>query len=131
MLASEAVAPEAEVTVAMRNAAEDSTTASLALTYAGRISRALSRMAWWMTPGSAAFTGQEVTLTLNTDYKNRGMSAQERQVAMAELQAGLRSWEDWFYERRDAGVVNSSLTPEAEKARIEQDSIDRPTTETL
>ncbi len=136
MLAPEQVAPEAEATVAMRSAAEDSTTASLAITYAARISRALSRMAWWLTPTPAngvpvPFTGQEVSLTLNTDYKNRGMTAQERQVAMAELQAGLRSWEDWFYERRDAGVVNSSLLPDEEKARIEADNVDRPTTEAL
>lgn len=109
MLAPEAVAPEAEITVAMPNAGEDSTTASLAQSYAGGISRALSRMACWMAPGDAAFTGQEVSVTLNTDYKNRGMSAQERQVAMAELQAGRRSWVDWSYERRDAGAVTSSL----------------------
>lgn len=131
MLAAEAVAPEATETVMMRNAAEDSITGSLAETYAGRISKALSRMAWWMAPGDDLFTGKEAVLTLNTDYKNAGMTAQERTIAMAELQAGIRSWEDWFYERRDKGVVNSSLTPEAEKARIEADNVDRPTVEAL
>jgi hypothetical protein len=131
MLEPPAVAPEAPENSARRSQAEDSTNASLAQTYAARISRAFSRMAWWMTPGDAAFTGEEVTLTLNTDYKTRGMTAQDRTVAMAELQAGIRSWEDWFYERRDAGLVNSSLTPEEEKARIEADNVDRPTVETL
>ncbi len=131
MLAAEAVAPEATETVMMRNAAEDSVTGSLAETYAGRISKQFSRMAWWMAPGDDLFTGKEAVLTLNTDYKNAGMTAQERTIAMAELQAGIRSWEDWFYERRDKGVVNSSLTPEAEKARIEADNVDRPTVEAL
>ncbi len=131
MIAPEAVAPEAEVTVKMRNAADDSITGSLAITYAARISRVLSRMAWWMAPGDAPFVGDEAKVTLNTDYKNKGMTAQERQVAMAELQAGLRSWEDWFYERKDAGVINSSLTPEQERARIEADNVDRPSAEAL
>jgi hypothetical protein len=126
MLEPPAVAPEAPENSARRSAAEDSATASLAQTYASRISRSLSRMAWWNTPGAARFTGKEVTLTLNTDYKTRGMTAQDRTVAMAELQAGVRSWEDWFYERRDAGLVNSSLTPEQERARIEADNADRP-----
>lgn len=131
MLAAEAVAPEATETVMMRNAAEDSITGSLAETYAARISKQFSRMAWWMAPGDDLFTGKEAVLTLNTDYKNAGMTAQERTIAMAELQAGIRSWEDWFYERRDKGVVNSSLTPEAEKDRIEADNVDRPTVEAL
>lgn len=131
MLAPEQVAPEAEATVAMRSAAEDSTTASLAITYANRIGRALSRMAWWMTPGEAPFRGDEAIVTLNTDYKNRGMTAQDRQVAMAELQAGLRSWEDWFEERHDAGLITTALTVEEERARIEKDNVDRPTTEAL
>lgn len=131
MLAPEAVAPEAEMIVAMRNAAEDSVTGSLAQTYAARISRALARMAWWMTPGDAAFVGDEAVMTLNTDYNMRGMSAQERQVAATEVQSGLRSWQDYFEERKTRGVVISSLTAEEERARIEADNVDRPTTETL
>lgn len=115
-------APESDTSNARRSAAEDSSVASLALVYARRISDALSRCAWWMDGTRAVFT-------LNTDYKMAGMSAQERTVALAELQAGVRSWEDWFFERRDKGVVNSSLLPEAERARIDADNIDRPTTE--
>lgn len=121
MLAPERVAPEAVETVRMRSAAEDSTRASLAQLYARRISEALGWCAWWMGGERT-----DAALTLNTDYQNKGLTAQDRTVAMAELQAGLRSHEDWFYERRDAGLINSSLTFEAEQARIEQDALDRP-----
>ncbi len=131
MLAPEAVAPEAEINVAMRNAAEDSVTGSLAQTYAARISKQFSRMAWWMSPGDEAFVGDEAVMTLNTDYNMRSMTAQERQVAASEVQSGLRSWEDYFEERKTRGVVISSLTVEEERARIERDNVDRPTAEVL
>ncbi len=131
MLEPPAVAPEAPENSARRSAAEDSANASLANTYAARISRAYSRMAWWLSPSDAPFTGEEAIFTLNTDYKSRGMTAQERQVAMAELQAGLRSWQDWFGERKETGVVTAALTAEEERARIEADNVDRPTTEAL
>lgn len=123
MIASERnKAPESDTSASRRSAAEDSSTASTALIYARRISNALSWCSWWIDGSRAVFT-------LNTDYRMDGMSAQERTVALAELQAGVRSWEDWFFERRDKGVVNSSLLPEAERARIDQDAVDRPTTE--
>ena len=73
--------------------------------------------------------GSEAFFTLNTEYQTQPMSAQERTIALAELQGGKRSFDDWFYERRDRGVVNSSLTPQAERERIERDQIDRPTAE--
>jgi hypothetical protein len=115
-------APESDTSTARRAAGEDSATASTALVYARRISDALSWCSWWMDGSKASFT-------LNTDYKMNGMTAQERTVALAEWQSGGRSWEDWFYERRDKGVINSSLTPEEERARIDAESIDRPTAE--
>lgn len=124
MLAPERVAPEAEATVRMRSAAEDSTNASLAIVYARRLSEAFGWCAWWMGGERT-----DATLTLNTDYANKGLTAQERTIALAELQAGYRSREDWFYERRDAGIINSSLTFEEEQDRIAADVIDQPTAE--
>lgn len=122
MIASERnKAPESDTVAARRTASEDSTVASLAKIYARRISDALSWCSWWMDGSKASFT-------LNTDYKMAGMSAQERTVALAELQASARSWENWFYERRDRGVVNSTLLPDSERALIDQDNLDRPTT---
>ncbi|TCP92754.1 uncharacterized protein DUF4055 [Sphingomonas sp. PP-CE-1A-559] len=115
-------APESDTQSARRGAGEDSAVASLALVYARRISDALSWCSWWMDGSKAVFT-------LNTDYKMGGMTAQERTVALAELQAGVTSWDTWFLERRDKGVVNASLLPDEERARIDQDNIDRPTAE--
>lgn len=122
MLAPERVAPEAEATVALRSAAEDSTNASLALRYASRISKALTFASRWLDDS-------EATYTLNTDYANRTMNAQEMTAALAMVQAGQISWRTFFFMLRDRKVVNATLTPEEERSQIEQDNIDRPTAE--
>ena len=122
MLAPERVAPEAEATVALRSAAEDSTNASLALRYASRFSKALTFASRWLD-------GTEATYTLNTDYQNRTMNAQEMTAALAMVQAGQISWRTFFFMLRDRKVVNATLTPEEERTNIEQDNIDRPTAE--
>lgn len=123
VIASEKVAPEAAETVARRAASEDSTNASLALAYQRRISDALSWCSWWIDGSKAQFT-------LNTDYRNYKMSAQDRTIALQELQAGAISKLTYYMERRDNGIINSSDTFEEEQARIEQDRADEPPADT-
>lgn len=112
-------APESDTANNRRSAAEDSAVASLSLAYARRISDALSWCSWWID-------GSKATFTLNTDYRMANMTPQERTVALAELQAGVRSWENWFHERSDRGVVNRGLTADEERAAIDADTVNLP-----
>lgn len=115
LLASDKAAAEAAETHAIRRASENATLASVANNISRSITKAFEDVSAWMD-------GSEVSYQINQDYLPQRVDSGELSAYVGAVQAGLISWETFFYVLRDRGAVDPTLEPEVERLRLETDA---------
>lgn len=112
IIAGEKKAAEAADTANIHRAGESSVLASIAIGASQALTKVLTIMADW-----AQITGT-VKVELNTDFVPATMDAQTLAALVAAWMQGAISWETLFWNLKQGEVVQDSITPEDEQARI-------------
>lgn len=116
-LDSEKAGVEAEGTVKIRRSGETSVLASLAQKRSRLVKRILEIMRDW-----AGFTG-DISVEINTDYTEAGLSAQDLGALVTAWQNGAISQQTLYYNLKHGEMYDEETTFEIEQERINVQSI--------
>jgi hypothetical protein len=115
MLAPEKAGVEAADTLAMRHSGEMSVLASIANLTSQQLNKMLAFMATW--EGIAG----DISITLNTDYTPKGMTAQELAELTKAYQTGAISFETYFENLQTGEIIRADKTSDEEREEIADD----------
>ncbi len=114
LLEEQKKAVEAAATVRLRQSGEASVLASIANTLSTAFTKALKRVAEYR-----GLSGENISVTLNTDFFDMPMDAPTLTAFVAAMQANAISWETYFYNVNKHELIPEGVTAEEERARIE------------
>lgn len=116
MLTPEKAGVEAEGTLAIRHAGENSILAAIAVAVSEGLTKALKTFAEW---AGITVTEDNVKFEINRDFMPFAMSPQTLATLLAVVQAGKMSDESFFDLLKRGDLEDSELTFEEEQARID------------
>ncbi|WP_454883988.1 DUF4055 domain-containing protein [Sphingomonas oryzagri] len=125
LLTADKAAPEAPEVVLTEKAGEDAITENLTLAYNRRLDAILTIAADWLEEGATA------SFSLNTDYSSTTLTAQDLTALAGLVAQGQMSQRQLYWNLQKGKRVDPASTFEEERAQIEQDNLDRPSTEAL
>jgi hypothetical protein len=105
---------EAAATVTLRQAGEQSILSNVAKSVSSGWTQCLKWVAEWMNLPSDG-----VEVSLSQDFITVPLDAQTLAQISADVQAGMQSWENYFYNLKRAEMVPDNVTAEDMRAQIE------------
>lgn len=116
LLADETSAQIARDTAIIQRAGEHSVLAQIAATVADGWQRVLGYLAMW-----AGVEGEDIVVTLNTDFVPQGMTSGELSELIAAIQAGQYTSRDLFALLQKRGLIRPDKSFEEHQDEIEED----------
>lgn len=101
---------EAEATVKLRHAGEQSVLARISMTCSAGLTQVLQILADWL----AVSGWQNVKIELNKDFNIVGLSFQELTALVGAVQAGMLSFDSYFYNMKRGEMIPETRTLEEE-----------------
>jgi hypothetical protein len=118
--------------IELRQSGENSVLSAVALSVADSLTHVLRWVFWWnSTEATPESIGDGLVLvTLNTDYKTKGMTSDQIAAIVAAWQAGAISRESMFELFRKGEVLPAGRTNEEESTLLKANPVSQPVTVT-
>jgi hypothetical protein len=113
---------ETATAIELRQAGEYSILSNVALSLSDSMTQVLRWIYWWNSTEELPddVKGEQVLMTLNTDFSTKGLASQDVQAIVAAWQAGAMSQDSMFDLFRRGEVLPEGRTNAEEAALIEQ-----------
>jgi hypothetical protein len=110
--------PETAEAVRARHAATHATLKTIATTNSAALTKALRIHAWWMN-ASETVADPQTSVTLNREFYDAKLSAEDVKALVLAVQAGQMSFETFYWNLQEGARARPDVTAEQEQADID------------
>lgn len=126
ILETQKTAVESAAALRIRHGSDNSTLSAIAHNLDRAFTKCLRWVADWKGLQEVYEDAQEIVVELNKDYENFQISPEVGNWLMSQVQAGIMSWDVYFYNLERGEVYPEGLTPDDERFKIVNGPVPMP-----